>query len=87
MSDDPDLTRGLYGKFLVQRTDGDPTGRHTDCRYFVLDPEHDAAAMTALIAYAAEVRHLGYAPLADDLDRWIDEILAGNPPTAAPTGG
>ena len=39
--------KGLYDKFHVSRTDGDPTGKHANCGYFVLDPAHDPAAFAA----------------------------------------
>jgi len=45
-------TRGVYRKFNVERTDGDPTGKHKSCTYFVLDLEHDENALPALKAYA-----------------------------------
>ncbi|HMM95351.1 hypothetical protein [Phycicoccus sp.] len=77
---DPDLNRGLYGKYLVQRADGDPAQKHTDCRYFVLDPEHDPAALAALSAYIEEARDLGYVQLADDLDVWLEQLYAHHPP-------
>ena len=41
----------LYAKFQVERTDRSP--RHPDCRYFVLDFDHDPHAAPALRAYAA----------------------------------
>ncbi len=46
--------RGLYHKFIVSRTDGrDGNGdKHPDCRYFVLDLDHDDYALIALSAYA-----------------------------------
>lgn len=84
---DPDQARGLHEKYLVERVDLDPTGKHADCRYFVLDPEHDAAALHALGEYAAEVRALGYEVLADDLDKWVDEIMERNPEDYPPTEG
>lgn len=49
-----DKTKGLYEKFSVARTDGssEPGGRHENCRYFVLDLDHDPLAIPALRAYA-----------------------------------
>jgi hypothetical protein len=49
-----DFVRGLYGKFIVRRTDGSdqPGGKHDQCRYFVLDLDHDKYALSALRAYA-----------------------------------
>jgi hypothetical protein len=47
-------TRGLYGKFIVKRSDGTdaPGEKHDGCTYFVLDLEHDRYAPAALRAYA-----------------------------------
>jgi len=47
-------TRGLYGKFIVKRSDGTdaPGEKHDGCTYFVLDLEHDKHAASALRAYA-----------------------------------
>lgn len=46
--------RGLYDKYLVQRTDEkDNEGKHTNCEYFVLDLTHDPYAIPALQAYSA----------------------------------
>ena len=45
-------TRGVYRKFYVRRTDGDPTGKHKHCCYWVLDLDHDENALPALKAYA-----------------------------------
>jgi hypothetical protein len=61
-----DRTRGLYGKFHVARADGDPTGKHEGCDYFVLDLVHDPHAKAALIAYAASCS-ADYPHLAADL--------------------
>ncbi len=59
----------LHGKYRVTRT-VDPDGKHTDCRYFVLDPGHDEHAVTAIRAYAAAVR-VEQPALAADLDAWV----------------
>ena len=61
-----DKDRGLYNKYIVQRTDGDPAGRHQDCFYFVLDLDHDQHAILALKAYARSCR-LDYPLLSKDL--------------------
>jgi hypothetical protein len=52
--DRSDAERGLYEKFVVERTDGSdgPGGRHYGCRYFVLDLDHDPHSLPALRAYA-----------------------------------
>lgn len=47
---------GLYNKFRVERLDGSSAigGKHRNCRYFVLDLDHDPHAAAAITAYAAE---------------------------------
>lgn len=49
-----DVTRGLYHKFNIERTDGKsaPGEKHYDCDYFVLDLTHDEFAIAALAAYS-----------------------------------
>ena len=49
-----DTERGLYHKFQVTRTDGSSAsgGKHENCRFFVLDLDHDRFAGKALAAYA-----------------------------------
>lgn len=63
-----DPTRGLYGKFLVERVDGSsaPGGKHDGCDYFVLDITHDKFAKAALVAYAEACKE-EYPLLAADL--------------------
>lgn len=66
--DDPDINRGLYEKFHVERVDSaDAQRRHADCEYFVLDLTHDALAWIALAAYEEAARMTGYVALAGDL--------------------
>jgi len=70
-----DKTRGLYGKFHIERTDGKslPGEKHDGCEYFVLDLTHDPFAITALQAYErACVRE--YPLLAADLRAWPLEM-------------
>lgn len=45
---------GIYEKFIVNRTDGTdkPGEKHENCRYFVLDLDHDKFAIPAIKAYA-----------------------------------
>lgn len=59
----------LGEKYLVQRRD-DPDGKHDRCRFFVLDPQHDEHARTALAFYADLVRATN-PQLADDLTAWV----------------
>lgn len=58
---DPSLpaeAQGLFRKFDVRRVDGRdaPGGKHHNCRYFVLDLDHDRHAPAAMWAYAADCR-------------------------------
>lgn len=68
MSKHENHKRGLYQKFTVTRTDGssEPGSKHANCRYFVLDIDHDEFAIPALKAYEAACR-AQYPALADDL--------------------
>ena len=63
-----DRTRGLYGKFRVERLDGKsaPGEKHDGCDYFVLDLTHDPYAVLALATYAGQCEE-EYPLLADDL--------------------
>ena len=51
-----DQTRGLYDKYIVERTDEDPDGQYEDCKYFVLDLTNDKHAIYALKYYAMSCR-------------------------------
>lgn len=53
-----DTKRGLYDKYRVDRVDGSNESgeKHAACWYYVLDPEHDEYAVTALLAYATVCR-------------------------------
>ncbi len=67
---------GLTEKFHVERLT--PSGRgidHADCRYFVLDPQHDPVALSALAKYAIGARARGDARLAADLNQWVRDLL------------
>jgi len=62
---------GLYGKFRVERVEPSSRGiDHSACRYFVLDPQHDPHAVTAMRSYANAVR-TSAPDLAADIDRWV----------------
>lgn len=50
MRSDADKGKGLYRKYEVTRDD--PTGKHSNCFYFVLDVDHDQFAIPALEVYA-----------------------------------
>ena len=66
--------RGLYRKFIVERTDGrsGPGEKHDGCRYFVIDLDHDPFAFDALMVYA-EACSEENPNLASDLSRMIME--------------
>jgi hypothetical protein len=68
---DPRISKGLYGKFEVHRTDGrdKPGEKHHGCTYFVLDLQHDKHIVPALRAYA-ESCETDYPALARDLS-WV----------------
>lgn len=78
--DMPDKTKGLINKFKVHRLNQtlESVEKHGDCRYFVLDPQHDPGAVAALQTYAEWCYENGYLPLADDLFEWIRKIRHGN---------
>lgn len=64
---------GLVQKYEVHRLN-DEAGKHDDCRFFVLDPQHDAIARYALASYAYEADRTGNKRLADDILAWLGEI-------------
>ncbi len=64
-TDGADEERGLYNKYHVERLN-DPTGKHKDCEYFILDLVHDKHAYAALRAYILSCRK-EFPQLADDL--------------------
>lgn len=84
-ANDPDLTAGLEGRYHVQRLQ-DPEGKHDQCRYFVLDPQHDPIAVMALRVYASLAARAGYQALAADLLDWVGECpIYGKEPHAEHT--
>lgn len=62
-------TRGIYEKYKVERIDGQQRKgeKHHQCRYFVLDLDHDPHARLAIKTYADSCRYLR-PQLAIDLD-------------------
>lgn len=76
---------GLHERYRVEKVH-DPEGKHADCRYFVLDPEHDPLARIALAAYAdaadrvqenhGTFRRRTYLPLVRDLRAWLRKLGA-----------
>ena len=67
--------RGLEPRYHVEKIN-DPTGKHDECRFFVLDPQHDPIALAAIARYAQVARAEGYGALADDLTEWVQTLLA-----------
>lgn len=70
---------GLEGRYRVEKIN-DPTSKHDDCRYFVLDPQHDSIAEGVLRVYAGIARSEGFAALADDLEAWVGTCHEGMRP-------
>lgn len=70
-----DKTRGLYNKFIIERTDGksEKGEKHDGCDYFVLDLTHDPFARDALRTYADECRY-EYPHLAADLYNKLNSL-------------
>lgn len=62
--------RGLYGKFYVNRVDGQsgPNEKHEHCNYFVLDMNHDPNAIAAILAYAESCAET-HPALSEDLKK------------------
>lgn len=67
-------TSGLHAKYHVKKVD-DRAGKHDDCRYFVLDPTHDAAAANA-VRYYAELVQASHRDLYDDLMAWLEQVAS-----------
>jgi hypothetical protein len=67
-----DPSRGIFGKFKIERTDGrsERGEKHYGCAYFVLDLSHDEHAKVVMQAYADSCR-AEYPLLAKDIDRWV----------------
>lgn len=67
--------RGLYGKYRVERLN-DPERKHAECRYFVLDPQHDPIARDAIELYATRAGRIGHTELEVDLGEWLKSLPA-----------
>lgn len=63
---------GLEARYEVKKIN-DPEGKHNDCRYFVLDPQHDIYALQALKFYANIVSKTE-PQLSKDLEQWTDSL-------------
>lgn len=70
---DDKATRGLEARYEVTKLN-DPTGKHRDCRVFVLDPQHDPIARKVLMEYARLSIADGADQLGVDLIEWIGQI-------------
>lgn len=66
---DPLDRPGLERRYSVQRLN-DPELKHNECRFFVLDPQHDPFARMALAAYIIACED-DYPALATDLALWL----------------
>lgn len=64
---------GLESRYFVKKIE-DPEGKHDDCRYFVLDPQHDENAWDALEQYAWNVRESN-PELSADLYDWLYDVV------------
>lgn len=71
----PDVLRGMYGKYYVERLH-DVTHKHDGDRFFVLDPLHDPYALVALRAYRLACAP-EYPKLATDLTAWVRDLEKG----------
>lgn len=74
---------GVYRKFEVTRHD--PTGKHKNCFYFVLDVDHDQFSVPALTAYAEACKE-EFPALAADLRGIIAMAKIKHRPPAAGKG-
>jgi hypothetical protein len=70
-----DKNRGIYEKYKVERTDGKsaPGQKHENCRYFVIDLDHDKYAYQAIRAYAIACNS-EYPKLSKDLEDICNDL-------------
>ncbi|MEH6434341.1 hypothetical protein [Massilia sp. DD77] len=68
--------QGIFRKFEVRRTDGssEPGGKHENCRYFVLDLNHDHHARAAMRAYATSCRST-HPVLCDEIEAEFGSVF------------
>jgi hypothetical protein len=77
---------GLHHKYDVTRRN-DPEGKHAECRYFVLDPQHDPLAREALETYSDAAFSAGYIALSKEIDHWIGrEMVPAHVPSPEHSG-
>lgn len=62
---------GIYGKYIIRKTDG--SSITSDACYFVLRLDTDPAAQAAMRTYASETKD---HKLADDITNCLDELQA-----------
>ncbi len=62
---------GLYGKYIVSKSDGSPTD--PNAQYFVLRLDTDPAACHAMLMYAGHVWHSN-PQLAEDIRAWVAQF-------------
>lgn len=60
------MEKGLYAKYALINKE---TGEEVKGEFFILKPEKDEAARTAIIAYADSTDNQG---LASDLRKWVN---------------
>jgi hypothetical protein len=66
---------GLIHKFHVERLVPSSRGiDHSECQYFVLDPEHDPLARQLLSEYAMLADQIGEKKLAADMFQWLADL-------------
>lgn len=64
----------LFGKYIIQKSDGTPVDRHA--AYFVLRLDADPAARHAMRAYARAIKKES-PDLAADIARWLWDFAPG----------
>ena len=62
----------LEARYEVKKIN-DPEGKHDECGYFVLDPQHDPFAASALRTYAEEVSNVR-PELTKDINDWLRRL-------------
>lgn len=78
------MTDGLYVKFRVERLDPMAQARHSACRHFVLDLDHDPHALPAIAAYARSCE-ADHPALAVDLRGFLPHGVPAEPARTEPT--
>lgn len=78
--------QGIFQKFEVSRKDGssEPGGKHEDCRYFVLDLNHDQHAPAAMRVYAASCAETHPELAAEIIQEYGPNADCSGDPTCCP---